>query len=196
MWISIKMKSRIQIRISIKITLVFCHKNVHTYCTHGTWYCSLFSKNAMLFGASKNQSVPTTLLEFEVAVLQLPVPAPLPPPFLLRSLSPSEPEKEFLREPEAEEFPLWLPLFFSPGRLDRVVLSLNNKDFKSIFLIIFSSVPDPDSIDPYFICLIDGSVIYLPPRWIQIGNSELRIRASKNGCVRNIQIPNILSKIQ
>jgi hypothetical protein len=62
-----------------------------------------------------------------VAVLQLPVPPFPPPPFLLRSLSPSEPEKEFLLEPEAEEFPLWLPLFFSPGRLDRVVLSLDNR---------------------------------------------------------------------
>jgi hypothetical protein len=92
-------------------------------------------------------------LEFEVAVLQLPVPPFPPPPFLLRSLRPSEPEKEFRREPEAEEFPLWLPLFFSPGRLDRVVLSLNNTDFKLI------------------------------------------IRASKNGCVRNIRIHIILSKI-
>jgi hypothetical protein len=91
----------------------------------------------MLFRGSKNQCIPTTLLEFDVAVLQLPVP-PLPPPFLLRSLSPSEPEKEFLLEPEAEEFPLWLPLFFSPGRLDRVVLSLNNTDFKLILLIILT----------------------------------------------------------
>ncbi len=84
----------------------------------------------------------------------MPVP-PFPPPFLLRSLSPSEPEKEFRLEPEAEEFPLWLPLFFSPGRLDRVVLSLNNTDFKLILSVIFSSVPDPDSVDLYFTGLLD-----------------------------------------
>ena len=61
----------------------------------------------------------------ELAALQLP-PVPLPPLFL-RSLRASEPEKEFRLEPEAEELPLWLPLFFSPGRLDRVVLSLTTK---------------------------------------------------------------------
>jgi hypothetical protein len=133
------MKSRIQIRIGIKIMSIqnngVLSQNVHTVHTvHiGT---APYLENAKLCRASKNPSVPTTLLEFDVAVLQLPVP-PLPPPFLLRSLSPSEPEKEFRLEPEAEEFPLWLPLFFSPGRLDRVVLSLNNTDFKLILSITF-----------------------------------------------------------
>jgi hypothetical protein len=48
-------------------------------------------------------NLPTMLFEFELAVLQFPVPLPL---FFLRSLRPSEPEKEFRLEPEAEEFPL------------------------------------------------------------------------------------------